>query len=425
MAEEIVLTGPKTTLQEDLTRLYSQGFLTDITLSTEDGKNFEAHRILLAARSHYFHSIVPRLKSEPVIFLKGVKGAHLDKILKYIYSGSVSLSRHQLKPILEVAKSLQVKGLYDANPADILSRQGLTGPSPAAVQAMASRAGGNPAVIAAMTARAQQRQMVSPSSASSEKAGASGSSSVKSGSGTSVGGSAKSRYLMTSIRRDEDDDSDSDDEISINKTKQDSDDEDEDEDEEDDNEDLEEEKKLQAVKSKAVAVKPRKRRGRPPKNLKNKKPNSVAAGDTKSSDPYDFDADDIAGASQLRASTSSVSEDKGKQWRTGSGKKSKDEEDEDSLAAKRDVSGSNSLREFNLRMLPLDEMTCNGGIFLFVIFFSNNIFLLMGNFTLSIFHFCYDLDNVCEFSSGSCKCCQSWKTGYTLDRRKFILMEEE
>ena len=57
MAEEIVLTGPKTTLQEDLTRLYSQGFLTDITLSTEDGKNFEAHRILLAARSHYFHSI--------------------------------------------------------------------------------------------------------------------------------------------------------------------------------------------------------------------------------------------------------------------------------------------------------------------------------------------------------------------------------
>ena len=56
---------------------------------------------------------VPRMRtSEPVIFLKGVKGAHLDKILKYIYSGSVSLSRHQLKPILEVAKSLQVKGEY-------------------------------------------------------------------------------------------------------------------------------------------------------------------------------------------------------------------------------------------------------------------------------------------------------------------------
>ena len=47
-------------LQDELTRLYSQGFLTDITLSTEDGKNFEAHKILLAARSTYFHSVVPR-----------------------------------------------------------------------------------------------------------------------------------------------------------------------------------------------------------------------------------------------------------------------------------------------------------------------------------------------------------------------------
>ena len=51
MSEEIVLSDrnvPRQPLQDELTRLYSQGFLTDITLSTEDGKNFEAHRILLA-----------------------------------------------------------------------------------------------------------------------------------------------------------------------------------------------------------------------------------------------------------------------------------------------------------------------------------------------------------------------------------------
>ncbi len=53
MAEEIVLTDrnlSKHSLQDELSKLYSQGFLTDITLSTEDGKNFEAHRVLLAAR---------------------------------------------------------------------------------------------------------------------------------------------------------------------------------------------------------------------------------------------------------------------------------------------------------------------------------------------------------------------------------------
>lgn len=126
MAEEIVLSDrnvPRQPLEDELTRLYSQGFLTDITLSTEDGKNFEAHRILLAARSQYFHSIVPRLKAEPVIFLKGIKGAHLDKILKFMYGTRVAVSKHQLKPILEVAKNLQVKGLQDVSASEVLSRQ--------------------------------------------------------------------------------------------------------------------------------------------------------------------------------------------------------------------------------------------------------------------------------------------------------------
>ena len=97
--------------------------MQDITLSTDDGKNFEAHKILLAARSNYFHQIVPRLKADPVVFLKGVKGNYLDKILKFIYGGSVSMSRHHLKPVVEIAKSLQIKGLQDVSPQEVLGRQ--------------------------------------------------------------------------------------------------------------------------------------------------------------------------------------------------------------------------------------------------------------------------------------------------------------
>ena len=120
MADEILLTDENIPpMQEELFRLYSQGFLTDITLSCEDGKNFEAHRVLLAARSQYFYGIVPKLKVEPVIFLKGVKGSYLEKILKYIYSGTATVSRSQLKPILEVAKSLQVRGLQDLAPTEL------------------------------------------------------------------------------------------------------------------------------------------------------------------------------------------------------------------------------------------------------------------------------------------------------------------
>jgi len=114
MSDEILLTDDNIApMQEELFRLYSQGFLTDITLSCEDGKNFEAHRVLLAARSAYFYAIVPKLKIEPVIFLKGVKGSHLEKILKFVYSGSAKVSKSQLRPILEVAKSLQIRGLQD------------------------------------------------------------------------------------------------------------------------------------------------------------------------------------------------------------------------------------------------------------------------------------------------------------------------
>jgi len=120
MADDIILKDSDVPpIQEELTKLYSQGFLTDITLSCEDGKNFEAHRVLLAARSHYFYDLVPKLKSDPVIFLKGVKGGHLAKVLEYIYSGSTSVSKTQLKPILEVARSLQVKGLQDLVAADV------------------------------------------------------------------------------------------------------------------------------------------------------------------------------------------------------------------------------------------------------------------------------------------------------------------
>ena len=348
MAEEIVLTGPKTSLQEELTRLYSQGFLTDITLSTEDGKNFEAHRILLAARSHYFHSIVPRLKSEPVIFLKGVKGAHLDKILKYIYSGSVSLSRHQLKPILEVAKSLQVKGLYDANPADILSRQGLTGPSPSAVQSIASRTGGNPAVIAAMQAR-QQRQMVSPPAAPVQTTSTiSDKTTFRPSSSPSTNlvanrAAAKTKFPGASFRTHEDD-SESDDEIIVNKSKPDTDLDDDDEDNEDEDESESKPATTSAVQSRAVTPpKPKRKRGRPPKNKKNDTPPApTTTSESKGSDPYDFDAaDDNAGPSAssgpMRTLQSTMAEDKSKQWRLTPGLKSKEDEEDENSAAKREV----------------------------------------------------------------------------------------
>jgi hypothetical protein len=48
--------------------------------------------------------------------------------------------RHQLKPILDAAKSLQIKGIGDADPTEILSQQALPSSSASAAAAvLASR----------------------------------------------------------------------------------------------------------------------------------------------------------------------------------------------------------------------------------------------------------------------------------------------
>ena len=106
-------------IQEELFRLYSQGFVTDITLTCEDGKIFEAHKVILSARSAYFYNLIPKLKGDPVIFLKGVKGTYLEKILKYVYSGSASVPRAQLRSLFEVARSLQIKGLMELSQGEL------------------------------------------------------------------------------------------------------------------------------------------------------------------------------------------------------------------------------------------------------------------------------------------------------------------
>ena len=106
-------------IQEELFRLYSQGYVTDITLTCEDGKIFEAHKVILSARSTYFYNLIPKLKGDPVIFLKGVKGTYLEKILKYVYSGTAAVPRTQLRSLFEVSRSLQIKGLTELSQSEL------------------------------------------------------------------------------------------------------------------------------------------------------------------------------------------------------------------------------------------------------------------------------------------------------------------
>ncbi len=79
-----------------------------------------------------------------MIFLKGIKGAYLEKILKYVYSGCAVVPKSQLRSLFEVARALQIKGLLELAASSEMGR--LVGPGlPAYPSPRSSGSGAAPA----------------------------------------------------------------------------------------------------------------------------------------------------------------------------------------------------------------------------------------------------------------------------------------
>ena len=90
---------------------------SDVTLVL-DGDNglVEAHRVVLAAGSTFFHRVlseIPRSHPHPLIYLAGVSHPHSDNILDFLYNGQTKLPHIELPGFLETAKSLGIKGLAE------------------------------------------------------------------------------------------------------------------------------------------------------------------------------------------------------------------------------------------------------------------------------------------------------------------------
>ena len=64
----------------------------DITLACEDGHQIEAHRVVLAASSPFFQSLLKRNKhSHSIIFMRGMKSEDLDAIVNFLYYGEANV----------------------------------------------------------------------------------------------------------------------------------------------------------------------------------------------------------------------------------------------------------------------------------------------------------------------------------------------
>ena len=82
---------------------------TDVTLACEDGKQVEAHKLILAGSSPLFQKILGGIKHpHPLIYLRGVKSDSLLAIVDFLYQGEANVLQDSLDSFLTVAEELQL-----------------------------------------------------------------------------------------------------------------------------------------------------------------------------------------------------------------------------------------------------------------------------------------------------------------------------
>ncbi|GAB0100693.1 broad-complex core protein isoforms 1/2/3/4/5 [Sergentomyia squamirostris] len=87
----------------------------DVTLACE-GHQVHCHRLVLAACSSYFESLLEENPSEhPIIILpRDIKLWEIQALVDFMYRGEVNVSQDGLKDLVKCAEMLQIRGLHGA-----------------------------------------------------------------------------------------------------------------------------------------------------------------------------------------------------------------------------------------------------------------------------------------------------------------------
>ena len=92
--------------------LRDDNYLTDVTLVCNDGKQVEAHKVVLASTSPFFMELFKRNKHpHPLVFMRGVKGDDLMAMVEFLYNGEANVDQENLDTFLALANDLRLKGL--------------------------------------------------------------------------------------------------------------------------------------------------------------------------------------------------------------------------------------------------------------------------------------------------------------------------
>jgi len=98
---------------ESLQNLRRSDELFDVTLACED-ETIEAHKFVLSSNSAFFKEVFKKArKSNPFVYLKGIRHKDLMALLDYMYTGETEVPTENLSRVFQVAKDLKIKGLVD------------------------------------------------------------------------------------------------------------------------------------------------------------------------------------------------------------------------------------------------------------------------------------------------------------------------
>jgi hypothetical protein len=93
--------------------LLNSEHFTDVTLSC-DSQSIKCHRLVLSACSSYFETLLLEIShSHPIIILCDVKFNDMQALVKFMYTGEVTVAHAQVNSLIKVADMLKVKGLAD------------------------------------------------------------------------------------------------------------------------------------------------------------------------------------------------------------------------------------------------------------------------------------------------------------------------
>lgn len=86
----------------------------DVTLATSDRQIIRAHRVLLSAGSGYLERVLATNPSDhPTVVLSNIRYKELKLLVDFMYSGEISVDQQQFPLLLEAAKNLRIRGLYE------------------------------------------------------------------------------------------------------------------------------------------------------------------------------------------------------------------------------------------------------------------------------------------------------------------------